>query len=82
MLQGKYIPLEQGCFNYEIVRSTETWASWEDWCQRIIWWGNKRGAYMYACKPLAAQMPIMEIKTYVNRQANHILGRRLRHDRH
>ena len=81
-LQGKYIPLEQGCFNYEIVRSTETWSSWEDWCQRIIWWGNKRGAYMYACKPLAAQMPIMEIKTYVNRQANHILGRRLRHDRH
>jgi radical SAM superfamily enzyme YgiQ (UPF0313 family) len=81
-LQGKLIPLEQGCFDYEIVRSMETWSSWEDWCRRVIWWGNKRGAYMYTCKALAAQMPIMEIKTYVNRQAKHISGRSLRHDRH
>jgi len=79
-LQGKHIPLECGRFSYEIDRSSETWSSWEDWCRRVIWWGNKRGAYMYTCQLLAVEMPILGIGTNVNRPADHIHGRSLRHD--
>lgn len=61
-LCGKDVPLESGRFDYEIDRSSETWSSWEDWCRRVIWWGNKRGAYIYTCRSLA----VMGIETDVN----------------
>ena len=64
-LCGKAVSLENGQFGYEIDCTSETWSSWEDWCRRVIWWGNKRGAYMYTCKPLAVASPMAEMKTNV-----------------
>jgi tRNA A37 methylthiotransferase MiaB len=28
------------------------WFSFEDWAKRVVWWGNKKGDYMYSCKPI------------------------------
>lgn len=48
--QGQPVALEKGRFQYCIDRSSNQWDSWEDWCRRVIWWGNKRGAYLYEWK--------------------------------
>lgn len=45
--KGKPIPLKQAAHQYRIDRTSETWKSWEEWCQKVVWWGNKKGAYLY-----------------------------------
>lgn len=36
----------KGCV-YRIDRTSETWDSWDDWMRQVVWWGNKKGAYLY-----------------------------------
>lgn len=47
VLKGKKVSLMEGEYSYHIDRTSETWNSWEEWAQKVIWWGNKRGAYLY-----------------------------------
>jgi len=47
VLRGEPIPLERKPSRITINRTAQTWSSWEDWTQEVIWYGNKRGAYMY-----------------------------------
>lgn len=44
---GKSCTLEEDDFIYHIDRGAQTWSSWDDWCREVIWWGNKKGAYLY-----------------------------------
>ena len=44
---GKPISLEKEEVIYSVDRTTENWDSWDDWCQQVIWYGNKKGAYLY-----------------------------------
>jgi hypothetical protein len=44
---GKPSTLKRGDFTYFIDRTSETWDSWEDWCEKVVWWSNKKGAYLY-----------------------------------
>lgn len=30
-----------------IDRDAEQWRTFEDWCREVVWYGNKRGAYLY-----------------------------------
>ena len=46
-LLGKSSTLKSGDFSYYIDRTSETWDSWEDWCEKVVWWSNKKGAYLY-----------------------------------
>ena len=46
-LEGVDIPVEEGTYNYTIDRTTQRWSSWEEWCKEVIWYGNKKGAYLY-----------------------------------
>ncbi len=32
---------------HHIDRTTQQWRSWDDWYREVIWWGNKKGAYLY-----------------------------------
>ena len=41
--------IRKGDFTYFIDRTGETWNSWEDWCEKVVWWSNKKGAYLYDC---------------------------------
>ena len=36
--------------SYTIDRTTEIWKSWDEWYQKMVWWGNRRGAYLYGNK--------------------------------
>lgn len=60
VLKGKPASLEQGKYHYLIDCSSQTWPSWEDWCREVIWYGNKKGAYLYRCKQLS---PYHELQT-------------------
>ena len=44
---GQGLPLMEGDYIYSVDKTAETWSSWEDWCREVIWWGNKKGAYLY-----------------------------------
>ena len=48
-LLGHQVKLKLGKFNYFVDKTTETWDSWEDWCEKVVWWSNKKGAYLYDC---------------------------------
>lgn len=41
------IELQKKSFIYRINRTSETWANWDEWMQKVVWWGNKKGAYLY-----------------------------------
>jgi len=40
-------PIVKQTHKYKIDRTSEIWFSWEQWCREVIWWGNKKGAYLY-----------------------------------
>jgi len=46
-LRGIDVPLKKGKFCYKIDRTSTKWPSWEQWCQKVVWYGNKKGAYFY-----------------------------------
>ncbi|MBI4619821.1 MAG: radical SAM protein [Desulfobacterales bacterium] len=47
-LLGEDIPLKEGSFHYEIIRSQDKWNSWFDWCKEVVWFGTKKGDYLYS----------------------------------
>lgn len=49
-IRGISVPLKRGNYRYEIDRAKAKWLSWEDWCKKVVWYGNKKGAYIYNCK--------------------------------
>lgn len=55
-LRGHYEPLKEGSFSYKMDRTSAKWSSWEDWCKEVIWWGNKKGAYIYNCTAIGKKM--------------------------
>ena len=52
---GKRVPLEPRATQFHIDRTKETWDNWEDWFRKVIWWGNKKGAYLYGSKAVDAE---------------------------
>ena len=38
--------------SYLIDRSTQTWSDWSAWCREVVWYGNKKGDYLYGSKSL------------------------------
>ena len=43
----KPIELVHESSTYTIDKTTERWSSWDEWMQKVVWWGNKKGAYLY-----------------------------------
>lgn len=46
-LLGKSLSLLEDEHCYEIIRDRQTWQSWDDWCREVVWYGTKKGAYLY-----------------------------------
>ena len=51
VLLGKAGRLEKKPSKYSINRTSDVWNSWEEWARKVIWWGNKKGAYLYGNTP-------------------------------
>lgn len=52
VLSGERIELKSRPVNYAVKRSAETWTDFQDWCREVVWYGNKKGAYLYGNKTL------------------------------
>ncbi|MCX7825824.1 MAG: radical SAM protein, partial [Verrucomicrobiae bacterium] len=57
VLEGASVPLEEKQSCYLIDRTREKWTTWDDWCREVVWYGNKRGAYLYNARPVARETP-------------------------
>ncbi len=51
-LRGTPTLLKEGAYCYQINRESIIWSSWEDWFREVVWYGNKKGAYLYQCKAI------------------------------
>jgi radical SAM superfamily enzyme YgiQ (UPF0313 family) len=45
--EGRPKPLERHPTNVEIRRSASCYADFNTWCREVVWFGNKKGAYLY-----------------------------------
>jgi radical SAM superfamily enzyme YgiQ (UPF0313 family) len=59
-LRGKQKRLEKGHIDYLIDRTTQQWRNWEDWCREAIWYGNKKGDYLYPVRDLSRFGKVVE----------------------
>lgn len=39
-----------------VDREARTFASFNDWCREVVWWGNKKGAYLYTGKAVEKEI--------------------------
>ena len=49
VMKGKDVEFSSGEYHYTIDKTSDTWGSWEEWCEKVVWWCNKKGAYLYTC---------------------------------
>ena len=52
VLEGKKIKLKESKKKYLIVRKDEEWVDDNDWAKKVVWFANKKGAYLYGSKAL------------------------------
>lgn len=45
--QGKPCKLIKDPSCIEVSRNHQYYETLEDWCREVVWWGNKKGAYLY-----------------------------------
>jgi radical SAM superfamily enzyme YgiQ (UPF0313 family) len=48
VVRGEPVPLLVQTMNYHIDRTSQAYWTWDDYCREVIWYGNKKGAYLYA----------------------------------
>lgn len=51
-ITGTTVELREKPSRYHVNRTAERWDTWDDWCRKVIWWGNKKGAYLYGNAPI------------------------------
>lgn len=49
-LNGIDVPLKSGNVNFIIDRTRDKWSTWDNWLREVVWYGSKKGAYLYDCK--------------------------------
>ncbi|MBF0401133.1 MAG: radical SAM protein [Magnetococcales bacterium] len=52
VLKGLQLPLEARPTRLRIERARRSYDHFQTWCREIVWWGNKKGAYLYGSTPL------------------------------
>ncbi len=55
---GTTVALEINPSKYHIDRTSECWKTWEDWYRKVIWYGNKKGAYLYSNAPMEPEIQL------------------------
>lgn len=56
ILTGEKIPLCKVPTDIEIDRASEARDDFQTWCREVVWWGNKKGAYLYGNRVLDFQL--------------------------
>lgn len=55
-MKGATVDLKPAPSQYCVDRTSETWGSWDDWCREVVWYGNKKGAYLYGAIDVEANV--------------------------
>lgn len=55
-LVGETVPLQEKPVVNRINRTKVVYNSWDDWCREVIWYGNKKGAYLYGNEPVEREL--------------------------
>ena len=45
---GEPIALTRATNGHQFDRSSQRWHDFQAWCREVVWWGNKKGAYLYS----------------------------------
>jgi radical SAM superfamily enzyme YgiQ (UPF0313 family) len=45
--EGVPVPLTKGNYVHNVIRSSRHYSDFQRWCEEVVWWGNKKGAYLY-----------------------------------
>jgi radical SAM superfamily enzyme YgiQ (UPF0313 family) len=48
--KGTGIHPVKGIFRYLIDRTSRSWNDWESWMREMVWYGGKKGDYLYPCR--------------------------------
>lgn len=51
-LKGHNCEMRKGSFHYVINRTSQRWDNWVDWCREVVWYGNKKGDYVYSVRTI------------------------------
>ena len=46
-LVGEPVALAERPATLTVDRMRQSWLTWDDYCREVIWYGNKKGAYLY-----------------------------------
>ena len=65
--EGQPVKLIKDDYSYHLMRSKRYYSNFSDWCKEVVWWGNKKGAYLYPLKSKKA----IEPGALVNELAGH-----------
>ena len=41
-----------------IDRQRQSWWNWDDYCREVVWYGNKKGAYLYDHQTIPARADV------------------------
>jgi hypothetical protein len=56
VIVSEEIPLENKPVAYQIDKSAQVYTRWDDYCREVIWYGNKKGAYLYTNKTVEPEI--------------------------
>lgn len=54
--EGEKQPLRQVPTAVQIDRRSQCYDDFQAWCREVVWWGNKKGAYLYTNRVLETQL--------------------------
>jgi len=46
--EGQPVELKKGNYVHEVKRTLQDYSDFQLWCKEVVWWGNKKGAYLYS----------------------------------
>ena len=55
-LVGEPASLDKKRVSYRIDRSSERWTDFAAWCREVVWYGNKKGAYLYGSRTVHSEI--------------------------
>ena len=54
--EGEKRPLRGTPTSVQIDRASQSYDNFQAWCREVVWWGNKKGAYLYNNRTVEAQL--------------------------
>lgn len=50
-IEGRPQSVQEGKFQYKVIREGGKWRNIQDWCRQVVWYQNKKGAYLNSIVP-------------------------------